>query len=200
MTLHYAHLFREIRDHLVSRASPTTPDITGYVKEFFSTKFSGTHTVLPSPAGASEFLVDVFVGTCDPRDIVENKSFRIKATEIRAFIAVESELGGSGGASSSWLMKNVVEDYLKLLLVKSEYKVMLFTSTALEGETNHIVARVETLRALCEATGGSENGVLLIHLQGFKESQKQVRVVIDQSGIRGFYITPDGKSYLEIAA
>lgn len=95
-------------------------------------------------------------------------------------------------------MKNVAEDYLKLLVVRCQYRAMIFTSLPYSGEQDHVLNRVEVLRSLYQRTPGLNSGVLLIHLKGSQPNSTQVRALVNAESIRGFEVAADGLSVQEI--
>lgn len=160
--INYQELFTKFRTQIASDIDTKTPDITNKIKEFFQGEFS-KYFIAPGD-GAAEFLVDVFVSTRNPRACSEE--------ELKVILAVGSELGGAGGGSQGYLQKNVLEDFAKLLVIQSEYKILIFTSLPYANESNHLENRV------CEIdqayrSAGSPGNILLIHLQA--EAQKTER-------------------------
>lgn len=97
--LDYDQLYQGITDHLVKDNPTTTKAITKSIKQFFGQNFKAPCAVLQSGGNNSEFLVDLLVSTFDSRNLVEKeaRTFRLKATELKALVAVESEIGGPGG-------------------------------------------------------------------------------------------------------
>lgn len=155
--INYAKLFDNFRDELASEEEAKTTDITKKIKEFFIQEFPD-YFVAPSP-DVKEFLVDVFVATRNPRKF----SSESVNEEFRAILAVESELGGEGGGSQQYLMRNVLEDFAKLLVIKSEYKALIFTSLPYAAEENYISNRLKEIDAMYSNAGHPGN-ILLIHL------------------------------------
>ena len=130
--------------------------------------------------------------------IVKARSLELSSDNISVFLAVESELGGTGASSAYGVMKNVVEDYLKLLIIRCAYRVMVFTSLPYSGEGDHVANRAETLRELYSRSPGIDGGALLVHLKGSKPKSTQVQAQVAADAIRGFVISTDGKSVNEI--
>ena len=95
-------------------------------------------------------------------------------------------------------MKNVVEDYLKLLIVRCRHRAMVFTSLPYAKEQDHVLGRVEVLRDLYQRTPGLNSGVLLIHLKGSQPNSSQVQATVNAESIRGFEVSADGSSVNEI--
>lgn len=154
----YQELFDDFRNQVSSGAAAKTPEITSKIKRFFVDEFP-EYFVAPTD-GEKEFLVDVFVSTKNPRALAINSGAR----EFKAILAVESELGGEGGGAQGYLKRNVLEDFAKLLVIQSEYKILIFTSIPYAKEQNHLGNRVSEIDLVYKNSGCSES-VLLIHLQ-----------------------------------
>lgn len=158
----YTELFKSFRDKLATEEIFTTPDITQKIKEFFVQEFS-EYFVAPSP-GVKEFLVDIFVATRNPRMFASESV----GEEFRAVLAVESELGGEGGGSQKYLARNVLEDFAKLLVIESEYKILIFTSLPYAAEENYVSNRLKEISAVYGDAGHPGN-ILLIHLRSWPQ-------------------------------
>ncbi|MCE9685133.1 hypothetical protein LZP73_02760 [Shewanella sp. AS16] len=182
---------------LIDQNPASTTDITSNIKEYFSRKFQD-YTVLPND-NSGEYLLDVMVTNFTPLNIIESdrSSLSITLDSIENHIAVESELGGSGGSSAYGVQKNVVEDFVKLLLVNAKYKIMIFTSLPFAGERNHVSNRVGNLREIYLKVCQNDQGVLLVHLPGTQTSSTQVQASVH--GISGFIISGNGEHVGQIA-
>lgn len=194
----YASLFADLRSHLIANAPSETAEITKSIKQFFREEFDSSHKVLCSHAKGCEFLTDVLVTSFNPKSVVQKGTLQLLPTNIDVFLAAESELGGEGASSPYGVMKNVVEDYLKLLVVRCQYRVMVFTSLPFSGEIDHVQKRVETLRELYVRSSSITSGVLLVHLSGSQPVSSQVRASVNATSIRGFEVSIDGSSVNEV--
>ncbi|MGE8452951.1 MAG: hypothetical protein ACN6OP_20495 [Pseudomonadales bacterium] len=189
----------------------STQEITQKIKSFFRATYSNTHQVLcgyrdPEGRATSEYIADVLVTTFDPKKVVTPASagkeastrLHIPSSPMRVFLAVESELGGVSASSALGVMRNVVEDYLKLMLIRTKYRVMVFTSLPYRNELHHVESRVNQLRELYHQAGCNDSGVLLIHLLGApRTSSSQVQTSIRRTSIRGFLISGNGDHWQE---
>ena len=196
--VNYALLFADMRRHLLAVRPTATIDITKEIKEFFRSRFSSTHNVLCSHATSSEYLTDILVSTFEPKTVLRQRTLELIPSEVNVLLAAESELGGVGASSAYGVMKNVVEDYLKLLIIRCQYRVMIFTSLPYANEVEHVLKRVELLRSLYQRTAGLSSGVLLDHLCGSQQTSSQVQALESEESIRGFEISADGLSSKEI--
>lgn len=194
----YKSLYFELRSYLLSKQPVATADITKSVKDFFRDRFSSSHEVRCSNSKSSEYLTDVLVTNFNPVKIVQPHTLEIVPTTIEVFMAVESEIGGPGASSAYGVMKNVVEDYLKLLVIRCQFRVMVFTSLPYSNEDNHVYKRVEVLRSLYQRATDVNSGLLLVHLSGSQPNSSQVQALVNADSIRGFEISTDGLSFHEI--
>lgn len=198
--LAYPEIFATLRTHLVSHAPQSTRETTNAIKQYFRNTFCLDHHVLCSHAEGNEFGIDVLVTSFDPKNMVAKRTLELRASTVRILLAVESELGGVSASSAYGVMKNVVEDYLKLLITRCDARVMIFTSLPYKGELKHVEKRVETLRELYASVAGLDTGALLIHLDGAQIRSSQVQTIISAQSIRGFIVASDGKKATEIHA
>jgi len=195
--VNYFELYSELKAWLQNKSPTSTEQITASIKSFFQNKYQN-YTVLPN-GGSGEYLLDVMVTNFVPLNVVESdrSSMSVQPPSLNTFIALESELGGTGGSSAYGVHKNVVEDYIKLLLIRAKYKVMVFTSLPFSGEENHVSNRVETMREIYNKAGGHEQGLLLVHLVGAQPRSTQVQASVKE--IMGFYISSNGEHVDRIA-
>lgn len=197
MEVDYFELYSTLKTWLQTNRPTSTKEITASIKSFFQVKYK-QYTVLPN-GGSGEYLLDVMVTNFMPLNVIESNrsSMNVLSQSLNAFIALESELGGTGGSSAYGVHKNVVEDYIKLLLIRAKYKIMVFTSLPFSGEENHLSNRVEMLRKIYIKAGGHEQGVLLVHLVGTQPRSTQVQASVEE--ITGFYISSNGEIVVRIA-
>lgn len=196
----YRDLYQSLVGYLLRKSPTETKVVTKTIKDFFRSEYEGSHTVLCGHAEGNEFLADVLVATYNPKATIRQRTLELSCQCVSTFLAIESELGGVGASSPYGVMKNVVEDFLKLLVLRSKYRVMIFTSLPYSNEKDHVVKRVQVLRDLYSRTEGISGGVLLVHLAGSQPKSKQVQVRIAADTIRGFVISSDGQSASEVVA
>lgn len=197
MKVDYSELYSALKTWLQTKSPKSTEQITASIKSFFQEKYQN-YKVFPN-GGSGEYLVDVMVTNFNPLNVIESNrsSMSVPPPSLNAFIALESELGGTGGSSAYRVHKNVVEDYIKLLLIRAKYKVMVFTSLPFVGEENHLSNRVEILREIYIKAGGHEQGLLLVHLVGTQPKSTQVQASVEE--ITGFYVSSNGEHVVRIA-
>jgi hypothetical protein len=208
----YRELFESFVANVSEERHVSTQEITQKIKKFFRVTYSNTHQVLcgyrdPEGRATSEYIADILVTTFDPKKMVlpadggneASTRLQIASRPMRVFLAVESELGGVSASSALGVMRNVVEDYLKLMLIRTKYRVMVFTSLPYQNETHHVESRVNQLRELYQRAGCTDSGVLLIHLLGApRASSSQVQTSIRRASIRGFLISGNGDHWQEL--
>ena len=197
MQINYTDLYDELQKWLLDQMPYSTKEITSSIKDFFANRFSD-FTVLPNES-SSEYLLDILVTNFTPLRVIgsNRKSLNLTLDSIEIYLAVESELGGAGASSAYGVHKNIVEDYVKLLLVKAEYKIMIFTSLGYKIEANHVINRVENLREIYFRVSSDGTGVLLVHLPGSQPKSTQVQAAVKD--MSGYIISGDGEHVDQIA-
>jgi hypothetical protein len=188
----YVDLFKKIRESLLTAAPSTT------VKDFFLSEFGSSHTVLYSGGGKREFLTDVFISNFDSLKVVNKTTLNVICDSFQIYMAVESELGGSGGSSPYGVMRNVIQDFIKLLSVTSKHKVMVFTSLPYSNEKNYVTNRANTLKEIYSRFQPNDAEILLVHLNGEQPVSTQVQAVVNEDSMSGFYIASRGIQCVEI--
>lgn len=192
----YRELFNKFREQISSEEDSKTPDITRNIKGFFVHEFK--EYFVSSANGEKEFLVDVFVSTRNPRKLAESSD----AGEFKAILAVESELGGVGAGAQSYLMRNVLEDFAKLLVIQSEYKILIFTSLPYANELNHCENRVREIDVVYRNAGYPGN-ILLIHLQSAAQKTPNGHPTNPKVGLKrdtmSAYVLSKGMSFQKLA-
>lgn len=142
---YYSGLSAKLRD--LSDTETITKAIKDYTKYFFKDDKS---KVIRYSNNGGEFLYDISVLSFDPIKIINsarstlniNKNF----TTYKAFLLLESELGGNSASSAYGVFKNVVEDFSKLLIGNSKYKVMIMAVSPYKDESNYVENRLEILQ------------------------------------------------------
>ncbi|RUR67519.1 hypothetical protein EJP67_10680 [Variovorax guangxiensis] len=195
----YKHIYSGLRAHLITEGAQDTKEITASIKLFFCQKYNIDYKILCSGGTHSEYMVDVLVTSFNPKQIFQQKTLDLVPETFRTHLAVESELGGTGASSPYGVMKNVGEDFVKLLLVRADRRVMIMTSLPYAHEAEeHVERRVESLRQLYGHFPTLSSGVLVVHIEGGQPKSTQVQVKIGESTIRGFLIPENGKSVHEL--
>lgn len=198
MSLNYQELYLALRNSLLTQQIASTKELTQAIKSFFVLKYNTDYKVMCSHAETSEYLTDILILNFKPKEVIAPRTLEVLPSSINAFMAVESELGGSGASSAYGVMKNVAEDFIKLLLIQCQYRVMIFTSLPYTNEANHIEKRTKTLQKLYQRTPGLSSGVLLVHIAGRRIHSTQVQAIVSEDTLTGFLIAEDGRSITQI--
>jgi hypothetical protein len=194
VTIDYQELFESFCSFVCRSHSVATKDATRLVKGFFVEHCGEGRYVFPSDGARrrKEFMLDVVILNFVPGDPVAYDEESAAHPDISAYLAVESELGGEGGTSAGPLRRNVEYDFAKLLLVRAQHKVMVFTSLPLQSELDSEEARIRALQRMYE-TSGEQVPVLLIHLKGKSRRTRkgvgQVEVILQRSGVSGYVLS-----------
>jgi hypothetical protein len=194
----YELIYRRLRDELLLLQDVRTGELTKTIKKFFCREYGEHHHVLCSGGLQPEFMVDVLVTSFAPKNLIDKKSLALAPAALGIHLAVESELGGVGASSAYGVMRNAVEDFLKLLLVNARRRMMIMTSLVYASEADHVRARVESLREMYLRCGGLSSGVLIVHLEGGQPRSSQVQAMVHASAVRGFIISEDGCALTEL--
>lgn len=182
MVVSYRNIFEGIVDKLVCFEFDDTKEVTQKIKEYFHQSYENdTHHVLSSLNSTSkEYLLDVLVTNFRPLNVIaqDGRKFKLANSAPQVFLAVESELGGVSASGPLNVQRNAIEDFIKLTLINSEYKVMIFTSLKYKGEdtSSYITDRFADFAEIYNNSMANENGLLLIHIESTEESGKQVKV------------------------
>ena len=196
MDISYEELFKDFKKKVATDIDLSATNITKRITDYFAQKYSN-QIVLYSDKSIkkSEYLTDVLVTNFEPKNIAskKNKQFEIPELKIKALLAVESELGGEGGTSAGPVLENVIEDFVKLLLLKSKYKVLIFSSVPLKDEEEYLNNRLRSLMKVKSNSDSSDEEILLIHLFGNMHKSesgnpRQINVSLKSSGIEGFLL------------
>ena len=191
----YENLYDEFCSALETNEPLKTPDITKRIKNFFAHAFH-RYVVLPS-SEHKEFLTDVFVATSNPRQIAPVR----QQHPFRAILVVESELGGEGGSAPAYLKRNVFEDFAKLLVIRSDYKMMIFASIPYAGEHEHVQCWVDEMNAMYCASGCTED-MLLVRLHATPQktangNPTNPKISLDPSAFSGYILSAKGARRIE---
>jgi hypothetical protein len=194
----YKRIYERLRDVLSQLEEPSTEEITFAIKAFFRCEYEDQFVVLCSGGQHSEYMVDVLVTSFTPKSLIEKGTLALSPNRFDVHLAVESELGGVSASGPYGVMKNAAEDFLKLLLINARRRVMIMTSLAFRKESEHVDARVETLRKMYAAFPNACSGVLIVHLAGSRPRSTQVQTATHLDAIRAFVVEENGMSVSEL--
>ncbi len=182
MTVSYRSIFEGIVDKLAGFEFDNTKEVTQRIKEYFHQEYDNdsSHVLSSLNSTSKEYLLDVLVTNFRPLSVIaqDGRKFRLAKPAPQVLLAVESELGGISASGPLNVQRNAIEDFVKLTLINSEYKVMIFTSLKYKGEdtNSYITNRFADFTEIYNNSMANENGLLLIHIKSTEESGKQVKV------------------------
>jgi hypothetical protein len=205
----YERMYAALRAFLLREPLNETTEITKAIKTYFRNAYHDFNVHCSSDS-SSEYMVDVLVTNFNPTALVQrvslaqegslaqNFSLALVPTSLEVHLAVESELGGKSASSPLGVMRNVMEDFLKLLLISAKHRVMIMTSLPYSGEQQHVEARVEILRRLYALFPTVDSGALIVHFAGGQPNSSQVQVTLNDASISGFLLSRDGTTYRKL--
>ena len=158
-----------------------TKNIKEYTKDFF---ISDKNKIVRYSGNGGEFLYDVSVLTFDPIKIITSnrqcKSMNINKSfiEYNSFLLLESEVGGKGASSPYGIFKNVLEDFSKLLIGNSKYKVMVMAVSPYKGESNYVEKRLEILQNIYD-NSDCNSDIFVVVIEGSHSGGKSNQIKLD---------------------
>ncbi|BDU86341.1 hypothetical protein ACOT6T_14785 [Clostridium perfringens] len=174
----YKKYFKGLEKEL--RGLEKTKDVTEKIKEYTKKFESNKGKIVLYSKNGGEFLYDISVLTFDPNNIIkgENKKIIISDRNLKynSFLLVESELGGESASSAFGIFKNVIKDFLKLIIGNSRYKVMIMAISPYKDEVDYIKNRLEILSELYEKSECNSD-ILIIVIEGYhKDGKGQIKL------------------------
>ena len=182
--------FKAKKDDFCRINASDTKASTNTIKEFFHQKFKGYDSYnVYSSRQPYEFLYDVCVMNCNPKEILSAQDAN-KVPEI--LLSVESELGGSGANYSAGLLKNLSEDFFKILHSSSKYRIFIGIN-----DVQNVQERVKVFQTAYKNTN-QVNPILLILINGVKNKEiKGNQIQIDSNlKITGYILKQSGTENL----
>lgn len=172
-----------------------TKKTTDAIKTFFYERYSNKFEVFSSKS-KGEFLYDISVMNCKPKEILkeildeENEKLNPKI-----ILSIESELGGSGANYKKGLLKNLSEDYFKILHSSSDYRIFIGIHDPNDEDIN------ERANLFYRAYKNSfqEKSILLILIYGIRNKEiKSNQIQIDPNlKFKGYVLTKDQMEKLD---
>ncbi|MBI5993066.1 hypothetical protein ACV30Q_15315 [Clostridium perfringens] len=174
----YKKYFEELKKEL--KGLKKTNEVTNKIKEYTKNFESNKDKIVLYSNNGGEFLYDISVLTFNPNNIIkgENKKITIndRSLKYNSFLLVESELGGESASSALGVFRNVVKDFLKLIIGNSRYKVMIMAISAYKDEVDYIKNRLEVLSELYERSECNSD-ILIIAIEGYhKDGRGQIKL------------------------
>ena len=172
-----------------------TKKTTDAIKTFFYERYSKKFEVFSSKS-KGEFLYDISVMNCKPKEILkeildeENEKLNPKI-----ILSIESELGGSGANYKKGLLKNLSEDYFKILHSASDYRIFI----GIHDPNDEDINKRANLFYRAYKNSSQEKSILLILIYGIRNKEiKNKQIQIDPNlKFEGYVLTEDQMEKLD---
>ena len=168
-----------------------TKKTTDAIKTFFYERYSKKFEVFSSKS-KGEFLYDVSVMNCKPKEILDEENEKLNPKII---LSIESELGGSGANYKKGLLKNLSEDYFKILHSASDYRIFIGIHDPKDEDINERA----NLFYRAYKNSSQEKSILLILIYGIRNKEiKNKQIQIDPNlKFEGYVLTEDQMEKLD---
>lgn len=186
-SLNYDEYFNGLKGALENLKDTTqiTNSIKLYTKKFFEKDTD--KKVFYSDSKTKEFMYDISVLTFDPINVIEkttSNKFKVSTNinKFKAFLLLESELGGTSASGPKDVFKNSMQDFSKLLIGNSPYKIMIMgLSPFSKEEGDFIENRIEIIEQVYKSSDCNSN-IGLIIIQGNHEGEisRQLKLETDK--------------------
>ena len=172
-----------------------TEKTTDAIETFFYERYSKKFEVFSSKS-KGEFLYDISVMNCKPKEILKkNLDEENEKLNPKIILSIESELGGSGANYKKGLLKNLSEDYFKILHSSSDYRIFIGIHEPNDEDIN------ERANLFYQAYKNSdqEKSILLILIYGIRNKEiKSKQIQIDPNlKFEGYVLTEDQMEKLD---
>jgi hypothetical protein len=184
-----------MKDDFCENNACDTTKTTDAIKTFFYERYSKKFEVFSSKS-KGEFLYDISVMNCKPKEILkeildeENEKLNPKI-----ILSIESELGGSGANYKKGLLKNLSEDYFKILHSSSDYRIFIGIHDPKDEDINERA----NLFYRAYKNSSQEKSILLILIYGIRNKEiKNKQIQIDPNlKFEGYVLTKDQMEKLD---
>ena len=168
-----------------------TKKTTDAIKTFFYERYSKKFEVFSSKS-KGEFLYDVSVMNCKPKEILDEENEKPNPEII---LSIESELGGSGANYKKGLLKNLSEDYFKILHSASDYRIFI----GIHDPNDEDINKRANLFYRAYKNSSQEKSILLILIYGIRNKEiKNKQIQIDPNlKFEGYVLTEDQMEKLD---
>lgn len=162
-----------------------TTQITNRIK-LYTKKFFEKDTdkkVFYSDSNTKEFMYDISVLTFDPINIIEKTTvLNQNINKFKAFLLLESELGGTSASGPKDVFKNSMQDFSKLLIGNSPYKIMIMGLSPYSDEKgNFIENRIKIIEQVYKSSDCNSNiGLIIIYGNHKGETSRQLKLETDK--------------------
>lgn len=169
-----------------------TKKTTDAIKTFFYERYSKKFEVFSSKS-KGEFLYDISVMNCNPKEILDEENEKLNPKII---LSIESELGGSGANYKKGLLKNLSEDYFKILHSSSDYRIFIGIHDPKDEED---INKRAILFHRAYKNSSQEKSILLILIYGIRNKEiKNKQIQIDPNlEFEGYVLTENQMEKLD---
>jgi hypothetical protein len=166
-----------IRNQKTSCDKVDTTTLTKEIKTYFKLQ-NKEKLVRSTDTPYGEFLFDISVFKTNKLPF-KNKTYNnLETNDYFLELIVESELGGTGGSNAEQLFRNVAEDFHKLLICKSQYKILIaaYSINARNlTKCNYVTKLFNIYKHL-----NNKDDILIILIAGETEGTKQIKLFNDK--------------------
>lgn len=168
-----------------------TKKTTDAIETFFYERYSKKFEVFSSKS-KGEFLYDISVMNCKPKEILDEEN---ETLNPKIILSIESELGGSGANYKKGLLKNLSEDYFKILHSSSDYRIFIGIHDPKDEDINERA----NLFYRAYKNSSQEKSILLILIYGIRNKEiKNKQIQIDPNlKFEGYVLTKDQMEKLD---
>lgn len=180
-----------MKEHLCENNACDTTKTTDAIKTFFYERYSKKFEVFSSK-NKGEFLYDISVMNCKPKEILDEENEKPNPEII---LSIESELGGSGANYKKGLLKNLSEDYFKILHSSSDYRIFI----GIHDPKDENINERANLFYRAYKNSSQEKSILLILIYGIRNKEiKNKQIQIDPNlKFEGYVLTKDQMEKLD---
>ena len=180
-----------MKDDFCENNACDTEKTTDAIKTFFYERYSKKFEVFSSKS-KGEFLYDISVMNCKPKEILDEENEKPNPEII---LSIESELGGSGANYKKGLLKNLSEDYFKILHSSSDYRIFIGIHDPKDEDINERA----NLFYRAYKNSSQEKSILLILIYGIRNKEiKNKQIQIDPNlKFEGYVLTEDQMEKLD---
>lgn len=185
----FINYMNHMKEHLCENNACDTTKTTDAIKTFFYERYSKKFEVFSSKS-KGEFLYDISVMNCKPKEILkEILDEENEKPNPEIILSIESELGGSGANYKKGLLKNLSEDYFKILHSSSDYRIFIGIHDPKDEDIN----KRANLFYRAYKNSFQKKSILLILIYGIRNKEiKNKQIQIDPNlKFEGYVLTKD---------
>ena len=185
----FKNYMKRMKEDFCENNACDTKKTTGAIKTFFYERYSKKFEVFSSKS-KGEFLYDISVMNCKPKEILkEILDEENEKPNPEIILSIESELGGSGANYKKGLLKNLSEDYFKILHSSSDYRIFIGIHAPKDEDIN----KRANLFYRAYRNSFQKKSILLILIYGIRNKEiKNNQIQIDPNlKFEGYVLTED---------